>query len=451
MEFQDNQGTLPFASVSGKQAEAVFDGGALTSDMGVMVLREVASKTGILSRMVAALTDRRHPSYVDHTLADLIRQRVFQIACAYEDANDSNLLREDPAFKAACERLPASDANLASQPTMSRLENRMRRRDLHGMGKAFVDEFIASYVPPPEGIVLDIDDTNDEVHGTQQMSLFNGYHDQRCYMPLHIYEGKTGRLITTLLRPGARPAGKQIVSILKRLVKALREAWPDVGTLVLRGDAHFSCPEVHDFCDEHDVYFVLGQAGNDRLAQRAHPIDGTGKGRIPGDRTARAALYQFRLPGPLLVFSSPRRIVYKAEITASGKANARFVVTNLESSQASYIYKKVYCARGRMENFIKNHKTFLHSDRTSCHTFEANHFRLFLHSAAYVLMHALATIGLRGTTWTNAQFNTLQNRLLKVGGRVCELKTKIKFHLPTAFPLQHLYRKILDNLATAVP
>ena len=210
VKFQDNQGTLPFASVSGKQAEAVFDGGALTSDMGVMVLREVASKTGILSRMVAALTDRRHPSYVDHTLADLIRQRVFQIACAYEDANDCNLLRGDPAFKAACERLPASDANLASQPTMSRLENRMRRRDLHGMGKALVDEFIASYVPPPEGIVLDIDDTNDEVHGTQQMSLFNGYHDQRCYMPLHIYEGKTGRLITTLLRPGARPSGKQI-------------------------------------------------------------------------------------------------------------------------------------------------------------------------------------------------------------------------------------------------
>lgn len=448
MEVQDNQRTLPFASVSGKQVEAVFDGGVLTSDMGVMVLREVASRTGILSRIVAALTDRRHPSYVEHTLADLIRQRVFQIACAYEDANDCDLLREDPAFKAACERLPSSDADLASQPTMSRLENGMRRRDLVRMGEAFVDDFIASYATPPKAVVLDIDDTNDAVHGNQQLSLFNGYHDQRCYMPLHIYEGKTGRLITTLLRPGARPSGKQIVSILKRLVKALREAWPEVD-VILRGDAHFSCPEVHDFCDEHDVYFVLGQAGNDRLAQRAHPLMEQAKAehRETGQPVQRFTSFDYQAHS----WSSPRRIVYKAEITAVGKANARFVVTNFESSQPSFIYKNVYCARGRMENFIKNHKTFLHSDRTSCHSFEANHFRLFLHSAAYVLMHALATIGLRGTTWTNAQFNTLQNRLLKVGGRVCELKTKIKFHLPTAFPLQHLYRKILVNLATGVP
>ncbi len=448
MDVQDNQCTLSFASVSGKQVEAVFDGGALTSDMGVMLLREVGLQTGILSRIVAALTDRRHPSYVDHTMADLIRQRVFQIACAYEDANDCDLLREDPAFKMACDRLPASDANLASQPTMSRLENGIRRRDLVRIGEAFVDEFIASYDVPPKAVVLDFDDTNDEVHGNQQLSLFNGYHDQRCYCPLHIYEGQTGKLITTLLRPGARPSGKQIVSILKRLVKALRKAWPHVAVFV-RGDAHFSCPEVHDFCDEHDVYFVLGQTGNDRLEQQAHPLMEQAKAeyRETGQAVQRFTSFDYQAH----TWASPRRIIYKAEITASGQANARFVVTNLESSQPSFIYKDVYCARGRMENFIKNHKTFLHSDRTSCHTFEANHFRLFLHSVAYVLMHALATIGLRGTKWVNAQFNTLQNRILKVAARVCELKTKIKFHLPTAFPLQHLYRKILDNLSTGVP
>ena len=445
---QDNQRTLSFASVSGKQVEAVFDGGVLTSDMGVMLLREVASKTGILSRIVGALTDRRHPSYVDHTMADLIGQRVFQIACAYEDANDCNLLREDPAFKAACERLPASDADLASQPTMSRLENGIRRRDLVRMGEAFVDAFIASYATPPEAVVLDFDDTNDAVHGNQQLALFNGYHDQRCYCPLHIYEGRTGRLIMTLLRPGVRPSGKQIVSILKRLVKALRQAWPHVGVF-LRGDAHFSCPEVHDFCDEHEVYFVLGQTGNARLAQRAHPLMEQAKASYRETKQPVQRFTSFDYQAH--TWASPRRIVYKAEINAVGQANARFVVTNLQSSQPSFIYKSVYSARGRMENFIKNHKTFLHSDRTSCHTFEANHFRLFLHSAAYILMHALATIGLRGTKWTNAQFNTLQNRLLKVAGRVCELKTKIKFHLPTAFPLQHLYDKILYNLATGVP
>ena len=269
MEVQDKHHRVSFASVSGKPVEAVFDGGVLTSDIGLMLLRQVESKIGILSRIVEALTDRRHPSYVDHTIADLISQRVFQIACGYEDANDCNALRRDPAFKAACDRLPISGAPLASQPTTSRLENGIRRRDLYRIAQALVDGFIASYDRPPEAVVLDIDDTDDEVHGNQQLSLFNGYYDERCYMPLHIYEGQTGRLITTLLRPGARPSGKQIVSILKRLAKALREAWGDV-QIFLRGDGHFSCPEVHDFCDEQEVYFVLGQAGNTRLAQRGH-------------------------------------------------------------------------------------------------------------------------------------------------------------------------------------
>ena len=184
MEGQDNQLARPFASVSGKPVEAVFDGGALTSDIGLMLLREVACKSGILSRIVEALTDRRHPSYVDHTMANLISQRVFQIACGYEDANDCNALREDPAFKAACDRLPISGAPLASQPTMSRLENGIRRRDLVRIAQALVDGFVASYDRPPEGVVLDIDDTDDEVYGKQQLSLFNGYYDERCYCPL---------------------------------------------------------------------------------------------------------------------------------------------------------------------------------------------------------------------------------------------------------------------------
>ena len=448
MEVQDKHHRVSFASVSGKQVEAVFDGGVLTSDIGLMLLREVASKIGILSRIVAALTDRRHPSYVDHTCADLINQRVFQIACGYEDANDCNALRRDPAFKAACDRLPVSGAALASQSTMSRLENGIRRRDLYRIAKALVDGFIASYDTPPEAVVLDIDDTDDEVHGNQPLSLFNGYYDERCYMPLHIYEGQTGRLITTLLRPGARPSGKQIVSILKRLVKTLRQAWPDVG-IFLRGDSHFSCPEVHDFCDEHEVYFALGQAGNTRLAAQGHPLMAQAKARYQetGQPVQLFTCFSYQAQS----WALPRRIIYKAEITASGQANARFVVTNLQSSQPSFIYKTVYCARGRMENFIKNHKTFLHSDRTSCHTFEANHFRLFLHSAAYVLMHTLTEIGLQATQWAHAQFNTIQNRILKVAGRVSELKTKIKLHLPTSFPLKHLYDTILCNLAKAYP
>ena len=359
--------------------EAAFDGGLLTSDSGVMLLREVEARMGILDRIVQAVNDRRHPGYVEHPLADLVHQRVFQMACGYEDANDCNTLRQDPAFKAACDRLPVTGAALASQPTMSRFENRITRSDLYRIAQAFVDLFIASYKKPPKAILLDIDDTEDKVYGSQQLSLFNGYFKSHCYQPLHIYEGQTGKLITTLLRPGARPSGPRIVTLLKRLVKYLRQAWPDV-VIFLRGDAHFSCPEVHDFCDRHEVYFALGQAGNAPLSASGHPLMAQAKALVQESGQPVQLFTSF--PCQAQTWAGPRRIIYKAEVTASGQANARFVVTNLDSSQPSFIYQTIYCGRGRMEGFIKNHKTFLHSDRTSCHTFEANHFRLFLHSAA---------------------------------------------------------------------
>ena len=447
MSTQDNHCKVPLASIFGKRLDLAFDGGILTSDSGVLLLREVEAKMGILSRIIEAIKDRRHPSYVDHSTAELIKQRVFQIACGYEDANDCDALKSDPGFKAACGRLPLAGQDLSSQPTMSRFENQMSRSDLYRIACAFLDAFIASYKKPPRAIILDIDDTQDRVYGTQQLSLFNGYVGGYSYQPLHIYEGQSGKLITTILRPGVRPTGQQIVTILKRLVAHLRAAWPDVA-IFLRGDAHFSSPQVQDFCAAQNLYFILGQSANTRLLALAKPVMEKAK-----------SLYE-QTGKPVRLFSSfyyqaqtwacAYRILCKAEMNEKGQ-NTRFVVTNLESSRASFIYQNVYCARGQMENFIKNHKTFLHSDRTSCHTFEANQFRLFLHSAAYVLLHTLAHIGLQGTTWINAQVNTIQNRFLKVAGRVCELKTKITFHLPMSFPLPHLFDKILCNLAKAVP
>ena len=447
MNTQDNHCKVPLASIFGKRLNLAFDGGILTSDSGALLLREVEAKTGILSRLSRAIKDHRHQSYVAHSTAELIKQRVFQIACGYEDANDCNALCSDPGFKVACDRLPISGENLASQPTMSRFENQMSRSDLYRVARAFVDCFIASYKKPPSSIILDIDDTQDRVYGTQQLSLFNGYLGAYSYQPLHIYEGQSGKLITTILRPGVRPDGKQIVTILKRLVAYIRQAWPKVA-LFLRGDAHFSSPEVQDFCATKDLFFILGQSANTRLLALSKPLMDQTKSLYAQTgkpvRLFTSFYYQAQ------TWACARRIICKAEITTRGQ-NTRFVVTNLESSRASFIYQNVYCARGQMENFIKNHKTFLHSDRTSCHAFGANQFRLFLHSAAYVLLHTLAHIGLQGTTWINAQVNTLQNRFLKVAGRVCELKTKITFHLPMSFPLPHLFDKILCNLAKAVP
>ena len=447
MSTQDSHSKVPLASIFGKRLDIAFDGGILTSDSGVLLLREVEAKTGILSRIIGAITDRRHKSYVAHSTAELVHQRVFQIACGYEDANDCDALKSDPGFKAACGRLPLSGADLASQPTMSRFENQISRSCLYRIARAFLDAFIASYQKPPAAIILDIDDTQDTVYGTQQLSLFNGYLGAYAYQPLHIYEGQTGKLITTILRPGVRPEGQQIVAILKRLVAYLRAAWPDVA-IFLRGDAHFSSPQVQDFCLTNDLYFILGQTCNTRLIALAKPVMDQAKSLYEQTgkpvRLFTAFYYQAQ------TWDRPYRILCKAQINEKGQ-NTRFVVTNLESSRASFIYQNIYCARGQMENFIKNHKTFLHSDRTSCHTFTANQFRLFLHSAAYVLLHTLTHIGLQGTRWVNAQVNTIQNRFLKVAGRVCELKTKITFHLPVSFPLQHLFDNILYHLARAGP
>ena len=447
---------LDFAPISGKRVEATFDGGNVTSDAGVLFLRAVEQGTGVIRRLVGAMRDRRDQRYVDHSLEDLLRQRVFQIAQGYEDAIDCNDLRGDPAFKVGCERAPLSGEDLASQPTMSRLENSVSRSDLYRMAQALADSFIASYTTPPEAIILDIDDTDDRTHGAQQGTLFNGYYGEYCFLPLHLYEGQSGKLITTILRPGVRPSGVEIVMILKRVVAYLRQAWPSVA-IFLRGDSHFSAPEVHEFCDAEKVAFVLGQGGNAVLKQKAAELLAQAQGlhrTTQAERPAGAPDETIRLFTSFFyqadTWEKPRRIACKVEVSDQGD-NLRFVVTSLQSSQPSFIYKKIYCARGRMENYIKDHKTFLLSDRTSCQSWEANQFRLFLHSAAYVLLQTLEEIGLAHTHWVHVQFNTLQRRLLKVGARVGELKTKIIFHLPTSFPLKEIFRKILFQLNTAYP
>jgi hypothetical protein len=479
---QDTQIVLPFARLCGKTLHADFDGGTLTSDGGVLFLRETEAQVGVIRRLVEALDDRRDPRYIDHSYEELLRQRIFQIDLGYEDANDCNALRGDPAFKAACERLPIVGADLASQPTMSRWENAPRRRELYRMAEALLATFLASYDRAPEAILLDLDDTADEVHGAQQQSLFNGYYDAYCYLPLHIYEGQSGKLITSILRPGRRPTGEEIVSILKRVVRAIRHEWPQVAIL-LRGDGHFSTPEVHQWCESQEpvIFYILGQSGNavlkraaSRLLDQARSLYRYKQQRVhrkqtqayrkqqksnPTARTSNSQKqYQERIQEPLKAklyttfsyqaesWSAPHRIICKAEVSDEGD-NLRFVVTNLETPRNQWIYETIYCGRGQMENYIKDHKLFLHSDRTSCHRFEANQFRLFLHSAAYVLMHTLRSTGLQGTSWSWAQFNRIQIRLLKVGARVEELKTKVTFHFPSSFPLKTLYETVLANLS----
>jgi hypothetical protein len=447
--MESSQGKLAFASISGRKVEADFDGGATTSDGGVLLLRRLEARTEIIKRITSALRDSRHPSYISHSCVGLVRQRVFQIACGYEDANDSNDLRSDPGLKVACDRLPLTGEELASQPTISRLENSVRRTDLYRIGSAFVDAFIASYKKAPKKIILDIDDTDDATHGAQQLSLFNAHYNEHCYMPLHLYEGNSGKLIVTILRPGRQAKGRLIAAILRRVLERIQAAWPKV-RICLRGDSKFSSPEVHDLCEALRVEYVLGLGSNSALKKKAQPL-----------MDEALKLDQARDPDseiPVRLFGSfthkagswrrDRRIIHKAEVT-QGDPNSRFVVTNIQNRTPRFIYDKLYCARGKAEGFIKDHKTFLHSDRTSCHRFAANQFRLFLHSAAYVLLHTLRAVGLRGTGASNVYFNTLQLRFLKIGARVEELATRIRFHFPTSYPFQSLMRNLVHNLDTA--
>ena len=438
---QDTQLSFAFKAISGKHVTADFTGGDVTSDGGVLLLRELADRMGIVNRIAEVIPDTRHPSYTRHDITTLLNQRILQIVCGYEDADDCDDLRTDPGFKAACDRLPSSD-NLASQPTMSRFENALSSKDIYRIADALVRQFIASYDTPPDAIVLDIDDTDDITHGAQQLSLFNAYHDDYCYMPMFIFEGMSGKLVTSILRPGKRPTGRETRAIIKRVVRRIRAVWPSVGILI-RGDSHFATPELYAWCDTHGVQYILGLATNAVLKMLAQA-------------TLAAARRDYERPGEKArVFKEIRyqagtwhrelRVVVMAEVSALGD-NIRFIVTSLESSQPSFLYETVYCGRGQMENFIKEHKNALKSGRTSCHRFMANCFRLMLHSAAYVILHALRQQALAGTDFATAQFDTIRLRLLKIGAEVRELKTKLHFILPSSFPLKTVFAAMHRNV-----
>lgn len=441
---EDTQFSFGFQGISGKKVEADFTGGVMTSDAGVLVVRELAEKIHLIDLLADAISDERHPGYVRHDVKSLLTQRTVQIACGYEDADDCDALRTDPGFKAACGKLP-SEPDLASQPTMSRFENAVGTKDLYRIAQVFVDQFIASYETPPDAIVLDIDDTDDPTHGAQQLSLFNAYYDEYCFQPIVVFEGRSGKLITSILRPGRRPSGREACAILKRIIKRIRAAWPRVGILV-RGDSHYSSPELFSWCDAHNVHYILGLTSNSTLKARA-------------DAALKAARRDYETSGEKArVFRQVRyqasswnralRIIIMAEVSRQGD-NIRFLVTSMESSRPSFLYETAYCGRGQMENFIKDLKLALASGRTSCHRFLANSFRLLLHSAAYVILHTLREKGLAGTSFAAAQFDTIRLRLLKIGAEARELKTKLHFRMPTSFPLQEVFATMYARVVSA--
>ena len=437
---ENKQLSIQFASISGKKVTADFTGGEVTRDVGVMIMRETANKIGIVEKLTEAIHDERHQSYVKHEINELLTQRIFQIICGYEDANDANDLRLDPGFKASCGILP-SEADLASQPTITRFENSVTTKDLYRIAEVFIDRFVASYDKPPKAIVLDIDDTDDETHGAQQLSLFNGYYDEYCYMPLFIFEGQTGKLITSILRPGKRPDGKQIRAILKRVIKRIRKVWPTVGIL-FRGDSHFATPKLYSWCDKHNVYYIHGLTKNSTLKELAKSTLAAAYRRY--ETFGEKARVFKEIPYQASTWHRALRVIIMAEVSERGE-NLRFIVTNLAHERPFFLYETVYCGRGQMENFIKEHKIALRSGRTSCHSFIANCFRLMLHSAAYVIMHTFREKALAHTYLAHAQFDKIRLKLLKIGAEVRELKSKLHFVLPASCPVKDIFATMIRN------
>jgi len=435
--------SLLFASLDRRQLVADFDGGDLTSDGGLPLLREVDRKIGLLDALDAAIGDPRNPIFVVHDQRTMLAQRIFGIAAAYEDLNDHNTLRRDTLLQAMTERQlkPSQEEGdpLASPSTLCRLENRLTRGDLVRMAKVFVEKFVASYDTPPQELVLDFDATDDPIHGLQEGRFFHGYYDEYCFLPLYVYCGD--QLLVAYLRPSNIDAAKHSRAILCLLVQRFRQVWPNV-RIVFRGDSGFCRWRMLRWCDRHGVDYIVGLAKNKvlkRLARRSmiqarwdHRRTGL-KQRLFEDLTYAASTWD-----------RCRRVIAKAEHSDQGE-NPRFVVTSLQGP-GQELYEKVYCQRGEMENRIKEQQLHLFADRTSCHGFLANQFRVLLSAAAYVLVETLRRVGLAETELAQAQVDTIRLKLLKIGARVVRSVRRIVLHLASGYPLRELLAGVLRRL-----
>jgi hypothetical protein len=314
------------------------------------------------------------------------------------------------------------------------------------MMMAMVELFCASFAQVPRRIVLDIDDTEDEVHGQQQLSLFNAHYDSRCFLPIHIYEATTGKPVAVILRPGKTPAGAEVALILRHVVKAIRARWPRVEILV-RGDSHYGRHEAMTWCERNRVGYVFGLAGNKVLLARVADLaEDAAVSRVQGEAEKVRRLAEFRYGAK--AWRVERRVIARIEASAKG-SDSRFIVTNLRGTPR-WLYESVYCQRGQAENLIKAHKLHLASDRTSCTSATANQFRLLIHTAAYWLLHTLRGLAPKTSFWRDAQFDTIRLALIKVAARVTELKTRIKVALPSCYPHQSSWA-LLAGRATKLP
>jgi hypothetical protein len=438
-----NRNPILFSNLGRRTVEARFDGGSLTSDAGALLLREADQRLGLTAALDAVIPDPRNQELIVHQQLTMLRQRIFAIALGNEDLNDHQNLREDPLMQLATERGIKADLPLASPPTLCRLENRLTRPVLVAMTRVLVENFIAAHVKPPRELILDFDATDDPVHGNQDGRFFHGYYDQYCFLPLYVFCGD--QLLVAYLRPSNIDASRHAWAILALLVRRFRQVWPEV-QIIFRGDSGFCRWKMLRWCDRRGVKYLVGLAKNSRLLELAEPLM-----QLAANQFQQSQQKQ-RLFGELSyaaqTWDQQRRVIAKAEHSSQGE-NPRFITTNLQGL-GQELYERTYCARGEMENRIKEQQLGLFADRTSCHDFEANQFRVLLSAAAYVLMEFIRRQGLCGTELQSAQVSTIRLKLLKIGARLVQSVRRVVLHLAGGYPLQELFEQVVMRLRGGV-
>jgi hypothetical protein len=433
-----NDELFVFPSFDRRKIEASFQGGDVSSDGGVMLLREADRRLGLTEALDAALPDPRDPELIIHEQIELLRQRIYGIAAGYEDLNDHDTLRHDLLWQSAVER----DRALGSSPTLCRLEARASRQSALAMHAVLLEKFIASFAAAPAELVLDFDATDDRIHGMQEGRFFHGYYGDWCFLPLYVFCGE--QLLVSYLRPSNIDVAKHAWAILKLLVSRLRAAWPGV-KIIFRGDSGFCRWKMLRWCERHGVDYIVGLAKNSRLLALADELlKQAAADHAQSQQKQRLFGWLDYAAG---TWDRQRRVIAKAEHSDQG-GNPRFVVTSLQG-QAQAIYDEIYCARGEMENRIKEQQLGLFADRTSCQGWWANQLRLLFSSAAYVLLETIRRIGLHGTELARAQAATLRLKLLKVGTVIVRNTRRIRLLFSSAYPYAGLLRLVQARLSTA--
>ena len=430
------QRSFEFPRVNRRIVEARFDGGDITSDGGVLLLRQADRLTGLSDSIARALSDPRRQASCDHDVPGLVRQRLYAIALGYEDLNDHDGLRQDVALQTAVER----DQWLASASTLCRFENRADRETAWRLHEVLLDQFITSFKRAPKKLILDFDATDDPVHGEQDGRFFHGYYRHYCFLPLYVFCGH--QLLVSYLRPSNINGAKHSWAILSLLVKRLRQVWPKV-RIIFRGDGGFCRWKMLRWCDHHEVGYLIGLAKNKRLNRLTASLQDEAAAcfAATGHKVRWFTDFQYAARS----WDGARRVIAKIEHSQHG-VNPRYVVTNLEGD-AKQLYDKLYCARGDMENRIKENQLDMFGDRTSCQHWWPNQFRLLLASLAYTLIEAIRRIALKGTELANAYVGTIRLKLFKIGAVILKNTRRIRFLLASGCPYKELYFLAANRLA----